>query len=175
MYEAFVGSIIPMAFGYVPQGWASCEGQLLGINQYQALFSLLGTTYGGNGTTTFALPDLRGRRVVGRGASPTLGNWTIGQKGGTETTTILLSQMPNHSHSVTVKANSLSADNSDPSGLFIGGGVASVFSSDAPDVTMNQNEASAGIAGGSQPQNIQSPYLAMYYNICQQGIYPPRP
>ncbi len=174
MTEFYMGTIVPMAFSFAPRGWMSCEGQLISIQQNQALFALLGTTFGGNGVQTFGLPDLRGRRVIGQGVSPSLGTWTWGQKGGVENTTILLNQMPTHQHAVTVKANQIASESNDPQNNYLGGGATANYTATAPDVQFNVAESTAGIAGGSQPVNIQTPYLAMYYNICTQGLFPSR-
>lgn len=175
MNQFFIGTIVPMAFNFAPTGYMSCEGQLLPIAQYQAVFALLGTTYGGNGQTTFALPDLRGRRVIGQGVSPTLGTWTEGQAGGVEQTTILLSQLPNHTHQVVVKTNGAAADSTDPTNNYFGNDSAQTAYDASNDNTfMNPGAITAGTAGSSLPVNIQAPYLAMYYNICIYGLFPSR-
>jgi microcystin-dependent protein len=109
--DPFLGQIQPFAFGITPKGWAACNGQLLPINQNQALFSLLGTTYGGNGQTTFALPDLRGRVSAGQGAGPGLTPAAIGQQMGTETVTLTSNQMPAHSHSISGSTGAANAEN----------------------------------------------------------------
>src|SRR5688572_5350285 len=105
MSEPFIGEIIMFAGNFAPRGWAFCSGQLLSIAQNTALFSILGTTYGGNGQTTFALPDLRGRCPVHQGQGPGLSNYSLGQVGGTESVTLIASQLPPHSHTVACSAN----------------------------------------------------------------------
>ncbi len=174
MYESYIGVINPMAFNYAPKGWMTCSGQLLSIAQYSAVFALLGTSFGGNGTTNFALPDLRGRRAIGDGVSPTLGTWAFGQAAGVENTTVLITQLPSHLHNVVVKATQLASESNDPAGNYLGGGGTNNYTSQATDVTMNQVEAVAAPTGGSQPINIQAPYLAMNYSICITGIFPSR-
>jgi microcystin-dependent protein len=173
MNESFIGVITPMAFSFAPRGWMSCEGQLLSIAQYSALFSLLGTLYGGDGRTTFALPDLRGRRIIGQGSS-SVGTYRVGEKAGAENTTVLLSQLPTHIHTIAVKANVFTSDNNDPSNAFFGGGGTNNYTASVPDTTMNAAEATSSMAGGNQLMNIQAPYLAMYCNICTQGLFPSR-
>ena len=163
-----------MAFTFAPKGWMTCQGQILSIAQYSALFSLLGTNYGGDGRTTFGLPDLQGRRVIGQGNSPSVGNYVVGQKAGVESTTVLLSQLPTHIHTVAVKANQIASETNDPQNNYFGGGGPNNYTATTPDVTMNPAETVATSVGGSQPMNIQAPYLAMYYNICTQGIFPSR-
>src|SRR3984893_4324338 len=114
MSEPFLGQIMLVGFNFAPQGWAFCNGQLLSISQNTALFSLLGTTYGGNGTTNFALPDLRGRAAVGFGQGPGLSNYDLGQSTGSEMVTLTVGQMPAHNH--LVAANAATATASSPSG-----------------------------------------------------------
>ena len=114
MSEPFLGQIMLVGFNFAPVGWALCNGQILSITQNTALFSLLGTTYGGNGTTTFALPDLRGRAAVGFGQGPGLSNYDLGQSTGTETVTLTVGQMPAHNHMVA--ANAANGNVSSPSG-----------------------------------------------------------
>src|SRR6476469_8745709 len=116
MAEPFLGSIIIFGGNFAPKGWAMCNGQILAINQNTALFSLLGTTYGGNGTTTFALPDLRGRVPVGMGQGPGLSPMTEGQVGGTETVTLTVNQLPNHNHPHAAPATNDAATSSRPNG-----------------------------------------------------------
>src|SRR3712207_3315813 len=112
MSEPFIGEIRMVGFNFAPRGWATCDGQLLSIAQNTALFSLLGTTYGGNGQTTFALPDLRGRAALHQGQGPGLTNRVIGEASGTETVTLTTNQMPSHSHGV--NANSGEAGTKSP-------------------------------------------------------------
>jgi len=170
-----MGSIMPMAFSFAPYGWMSCEGQLLPISQYSAVFALLGTMYGGNGQTTFQLPDLRGRMIIGQGTGPGLPTYDVGEMGGAPQVTLLISQMPMHTHAIVAKANGLSSNSNDPNGNYFGGGtVANYDTAQDNSSVLNPQCITAGVAGGSQPVGIMNPYVAMYYNICMQGIFPTR-
>ncbi len=173
MDAPFLGMIVPMALNFAPRGWASCEGQLQSISQNTALFSLLNTTFGGDGKTTFGLPDLRGRSIVGIGQGPGLSNYAMGQSEGSYTTTLTVNNLPAHNHVMNFAVNSLGANLSDPTGNFVGGGGPNIFDSTA-DTTLNAGVATAAGAGGGMPLNIQNPSLAMYYNIAVQGMYPSR-
>ena len=175
--EDYIGEISMFAGNFAPKGWAFCQGQLLPISQNTALFSLLGTTYGGNGVTTFALPDLRGRSPIGTGQGPGLSNYDLGQTGGTETVTELTSQMPVHNHAL--KASTAAGTTNTPgSGTYLGKAVTpdrqevNLYTEAVPDTTIGP--ASIGNYGGSQPQSIRDPYLTINYIICLQGIYPSR-
>src|SRR5262247_1539362 len=117
MSEPFLGQIQPFGFNFAPTGWATCDGQILSIAQNTALFSLLGTTFGGNGQTTFGLPDLRGRVPIGQGQGPGLANYTLGQTGGQETVTLITSQMPQHTHSLVGVTEA--GDTNVPTGAFL--------------------------------------------------------
>ncbi len=172
--DALIGSVIPFGFGFAPRGWATCEGQTLPISQNQALFSLLGTNFGGDGVSTFCLPDLRGRRIVGQGTGNGLPTFVVGQKSGQESVNVLISNMPLHTHNVTIKANSLGNSTSDPSGQFFGGGSATVYDTADDNAIMAQNAITCNIAGSSMPMEVLNPYLTLYYCICTQGIYPTR-
>jgi microcystin-dependent protein len=168
MTEQFVGEIRAFAFNFAPQGWAMCEGQLLPIQQNTALFSLIGTYYGGNGTINFQLPDLRSRRIVGQGQGNGLSPYVIGQLGGVENVTLNQSQMPSHSHAVgttTADATSGKAVNNfnAPGGQYAGASDGSLM-----------NAAMIHSAGGGVPFEIIEPYLAMTYCIALQGIFPSR-
>jgi microcystin-dependent protein len=148
-------------FNYPPKGWALCNGQLLQISQYQALFALLGTTYGGNGIQTFALPDLRSRTPIHFG-----GNIAQGQMGGEEYHALTLSELPAHSHAI--GANATSADKSTPQGNFWANSGRNLYASSA-DSVMN-----SGRTGGSQPHENRPPYLVISFCIALQGIFPSR-
>ena len=173
MSEPFLGEIRMFGGNFAPRGWALCNGQVLPIAQNTALFSILGTTFGGNGTTTFALPDLRGRVPVHQGQGPGLSNYTLGQQSGSESVTILQSQMPVHSHSVSCDPNGGGKTN--PAGNFPGtvsGTATEKIYSSAGGGSMNT--AMIGNAGGSQPvPNIQ-PVLCVTFIIALQGIFPSR-
>jgi len=167
----FLGQIIIVPYNFAPKGWMTCDGQILPISQNTALFSLLGTLYGGDGRTTFALPDLRGRVPIGFGQEPGLSNYDQGQTGGTEVVTLTITQMPTHSH-VPIGTASV-ANTGSPSGAYWSTPRAFLYSSSAPTVDMNP--AAIGIVGGSQPHDHLKPFLVMTYVIAIQGIYPPRP
>jgi microcystin-dependent protein len=169
MAEFFIGQIKLFSFNFTPKFWATCSGQLLPINQNQALFSLLGTTYGGNGTTNFALPDLRSRTPIHFGTGPGLPNVQIGQQAGTENVTLLSTQMPQHVHNVTASANN--SDLALPTNNFFGGGGQAVYNS-AANTTLAVNAVAT--AGGNQPHSNMPPYVAMNFCIALSGIFPSR-
>ncbi|AUS07266.1 phage tail protein [Tamlana carrageenivorans] len=160
------------AGNFAPRGWAFCDGQLLAISQNQALFSLLGTTYGGDGRTTFALPDLRGRVPMHAGNGPGLTPRTQGAKSGSETNTLSVSQMPSHSHPVNAVAED--GDQSVPTGNVPAG--TKVLDKEYANATPNTVMGSAmiGNQGGGQPVNNMQPYTAIRFIIALSGIYPSR-
>ena len=168
--EPFLGEIRFFAGNYAPRGWAFCDGQLLPVSQYSALFSILGTTYGGDGRTTFALPDMRGRSPLhsGSGAGPGLSPHRLGDKSGSETNTLNVNQLPSHNH--TLNGSSASATSNVPTSRVVAS--ANIYSSDAPNTTMDA--ASIGQTGGSQPVNNMQPYLGLSCIIALQGIFPSR-
>ena len=190
MSQPFVGMIILAGFNFAPRGWAFCQGQLLPIAQNTALFSLLGTTFGGNGQTTFALPDLRSRVPVGFGQGPGLSNYDLGQVGGVEDVTLLLTQLPAHGHAVpgtgltaTSHVKGAAGNQQTPVGnvpAIEAAGVTATYSDQVPDATMGSGavtvggSATAASAGGGQPFGIIQPYLGMNYCIALQGIFPSR-
>jgi microcystin-dependent protein len=164
MTEPFIGEIQVFAFQYAPKGWALCNGQLLPINQNQALFSLLGTTYGGDGRTTFALPDLRGRVPLGVGAG-----YTQGERAGEESHTLIAPEMPAHTH--TPLASLAAASSPSPAdATWTNMGTAGYAGN--PNTQMAGNAIVA--AGGSQPHENRSPYLTVNFCIALQGIFPSR-
>jgi microcystin-dependent protein len=165
----FVGEIELVGFNFAPQGWAFCDGSILPISQNQALFSLLGTTYGGDGQTTFALPDLRGRRIIGYGSGPGLSPYNIGDKGGVETVTLTVSQIPAHTHAP--NANTSPGTALTPSGNFWGSQNATALYSNSPS-PVNMAAGLIGNAGGGQPHDNMQPYLVMNYIISLFGIFP---
>jgi microcystin-dependent protein len=191
--ECMIGDVKIFAGNFAPRNWAFAHGQLLPISQNTVLYSLLGTTYGGDGRTTFALPDLRGRFPIGTGQGPGLSVRELGQKGGTENVTLDVTQIPSHNHSVNINLNTASvsatlrAYNGDPDRATAGGNAlanAEIYSSQAPNVDMNNGTITAtitgtaagttGLTGGSQPHTNMPPFLGMNYIICLQGIFPPR-
>jgi microcystin-dependent protein len=164
MAEPFLAEIRLCSFNFAPRGWALCNGQFLPINQNQALFSLLGTTYGGNGQTTFALPDLRGRRAIMQG-----GGHTLGEKAGTESHSLSLNEIPMHQHGVTVSTaagHSNSPVNAYPASSSLDMGYA------ASAGAITGAGGSVGNAGSSQPHQNLSPFLVLNYIIALQGIFP---
>jgi microcystin-dependent protein len=171
MSEPFLGQIILVPYNFAPRGYAFCTGQLLSISQNTALFSLLGTTFGGNGQTTFALPDLRGRVPNGAGQGPGLSNYDLGQVGGTETDTLTVNQMPAHNHLVNVNADG--GDTGRISNTYLAN------SSETPYIASVTSPATMALpmisnTGGSQPFAILQPYLTLNYCIALEGIFPSR-
>ncbi len=173
MADPFVAEIRIFPFNFAPRGWAWCDGQLLPLSQNTALFSLLGTTYGGNGKSNFALPDLQGRAPMHPGQGPGLSLHDLGETGGSETVTLLESEIPSHSHAL--RASSDAADLFGPgpqTSLAASTGATAYQPSNAGLVTMAP-EALAP-AGGDQPHNNLQPYLTFYFCIALQGVFPPR-
>lgn len=170
--EPYIGQIILVGFNFAPRGFAFCHGQLLSIAQYQALFSLLGTTYGGDGRSTFALPDLRGRAPIGFGAGPGLTPRTLGQRSGLESNVLNVNNLPAHNHTVSL-AVAEEGNTDDPNGHYIAGNGTQSFTT-APDSNKNLGPSNSGNTGGSSAVNNMQPYLAMNYCIALQGIFPPR-
>lgn len=166
--EPFLAQIIMFAGNFAPRGWALCDGQILPINQNQSLYSLLGTTYGGDGRTSFALPDLRGRVPIHAGDGPGLTPHNLGAKGGVEHNTITVNQLPAHNHGLRAKEE---ANTDDPNGNFIAGTGTQAFGT-AADVTMNNG--SITLAGGGQSVNNTQPYQCVNFIIALQGQFPSR-
>jgi microcystin-dependent protein len=176
--DPFVGEIRLMAINFPPRGWAFCLGQLMPINQNTALFSLLGTTYGGDGRTTFALPDLRGRSALGIGQGPGLSSYVQGVQTGTEAVTLQVAQMPAHIHSVTgtVAANSAIGTATSPANGYLAAAGSPQYSENsggqpmADDLVSGQTDT----VGGNEPHENRMPYLALNYCIALQGVFPQR-
>lgn len=170
--DPHIGEIRLFGLSYAPVGWVTCNGQLLLISENEALFGVLGAHYGGNGITTFAVPDLRGRIPIHVGQGPGLSNYTWGQQGGTEIVTLQAMQMPTHTHAV--MASSDYADSTSPQGTLpaVVQGQTNFVSdlSGARAVTMGG--ATIGVAGSSQPHNNMMPTIPMYFYIAAVGIYP---
>ena len=175
--EGYLAQIIMFAGNFAPRSWAFCQGQILSIAQNTALFSLLGTTYGGNGQTTFGLPDFRGRVPVGTGQGPGLPSINLGEASGSHMTTLVITNMPAHNHTATVNVgvSDANASSTEGDGKILGAPAANIF---APANTAAGNmggvSAAVGIAGGSQPFNNMQPYIGMNYVICISGIFPSR-
>ncbi len=174
--EPFLGEIRMFAGTFAPRGWAFCDGQLLQISQYSALFSLLGTTYGGDGRTTFALPDLRGRAPIHAGQGAGLTRRVLGERGGQETVTLTVAQMPSHNHTAQVNADSSVAMNDKPeNGLPARNAAATPVYGDDPNTTLNNSAVTVQNNGGSQPHPNMQPYITVNYIIAITGIFPSRP
>ena len=170
--EPFLGQIILFAGNFAPRGWAFCQGQLLPIAQNTALFSLLGTTYGGNGSSTFGLPDLRGRVPVGFGQGPGLINVQLGEAAGQSATTLQTTNLPAHTH--TLSAVSETGNAGSPANAFLAatGAIDPEYRTSGTPVAMAAG--AVGTVGGSQPFSNMPPYLGMNYIIALQGIFPSR-
>ncbi len=181
--EPFIGEIKLFGFNFAPRGYATCAGQLLSISQNTALFSLLGTQFGGDGRTTFALPNLNGRVAIGQGQSPGTSNYTMGETAGTENVTLTTAQLPMHAHTVAnvkvqQKANGSTSDSNSPDGTFPGTNATTAVYAE----TAGNNEfmapatvsGSTDITGSSQPLTILQPFLVINYSIALEGIFPSR-
>lgn len=169
--DAFLGQILIVSFNFAPRGWAICEGQILPIDENTALFSLLGTTFGGDGVRTFALPDLRGRLPIHQGQGPGLQDYVIGTLGGEEQVSLTISQIPAHTHPLL--GQSALGNSANPTGdIWAAQSRLNVYSSAVPDSPMGGG--AIGTAGGGQPHNNRSPYLTVNYIIALEGIFPSR-
>ena len=174
--DPFLAEIRMFAGNFAPNGWFTCDGQLLPISQYSALFALLGTTYGGNGVSTFQLPDLRGRAPIHTGQGPGLSSYVLGQNGGVETVTLASTQMPAHNHLIGCSTNG--ADSNTPNNSVL------AAPADATRAPINIYTAAANATmpattvssqRGSQPHENRQPYLTLTFIIAWQGIFPSRP
>jgi microcystin-dependent protein len=176
MDDPLLGEIRQIPFNYAPRGWAFCNGQLLPIAQYQALFSLLGTMYGGDGQTTFALPDLRGRVPVSNGQLPGGSSYTLGQTGGLDAVTLITTELPAHTHPVTGTMQTAAfGDPSSPQGNYLASDANAQFGAGPASATMGGTaQGTSANAGGSQPHENRQPLLALNYVISLQGAYPTR-
>jgi len=181
--EPFIGEIKILGFNFAPRGYQTCSGQILAISSNTALFSLLGTYYGGNGQTTFALPDLQGRMPIGQGQGPGLPDYVLGERAGTPTVTILTTNMPPHVHtlnavSAKLKASSSLADESSANGNFLATSSTSIYSGNGATTGVYTGgvelSGNTDIAGSGVPIGIMSPYLVINYSIAIEGIFPSR-
>jgi len=173
MADPFVAEIRIFPFNFAPKGWAWCDGQLLPLSQNTALFSLLGTTYGGDGKSNFALPDVQGRSVMHPGQGPGLSLHDLGETGGSETVTLLESEIPVHPH--TLRATNTTGDNPLPGGNILARpGSTTIYQQNSSANLVAMAPEALAPAGGDQPHNNMQPYLTFYYNIALQGVYPPR-
>ncbi len=166
--ECFIGQLLLVPYNFAPVGWLPCEGQLLPISQYDVLFSLLGTTYGGDGQTNFALPDLRGRTPIGTGASPQFGtSYSIGQSGGCETVALNLNSMPAHSHGFRTAA--VTGSQKSPANAALADGPTIYSAGTSAPVALAPSCTSTG---QNQPHENVGPYLSLRWIIAVEGIYP---
>lgn len=175
MSTPYIGEIRMFGFGTrgAPNGWQACDGSLLAIAEYDALFALIGTTYGGDGQTTFAVPDLRGRVPIHQGQGPGLSSYVIGQRAGTETVTVLPTQMPAHTHTLVVTSGAASSIT--PGNTLLPASVSgeSFYASDITGATvLPMSTQSTSLAGGSQPHENCMPTLTVQYCIATFGIFP---
>lgn len=184
----YIGEIMLWPVNFAPRGWAFCNGQLMAIDQNPALYSLIGNYYGGDGYTTFALPDLRGRAPIGAGQGYGLSYYAIGQQGGVETVALIQEQMPNHAHDVPpeggppqLRVSSRKADQDSPVGNYLAKTHEDIYAGSA-DSAMNSDaisggggaSGSTGNAGGGQAHENRQPWLAVHYVISLDGTYPSR-
>ena len=177
MADPFIAEIVMFASNFAPRGWAFCDGQLLSISQNTALFSLVGTTYGGDGRTTFGLPDLRGRVPMHPGNGPGLSSRRLGEKTGTESNTLNVTQLPSHTHTGTVKCvagpgnSNVAANNFCSKDL---GSQSGTYHSGPSDADMNTGAVTIGNTGGSQPVNNVQPVQCVNFIIALVGTFPSR-
>lgn len=173
MADPFVAEIRIFPFNFPPKGWAFCDGQLLPLSQNTALFSLLGTTYGGDGKSNFALPNMQGNAPMHPGQGPGLSLHDLGETGGSETVTLLESEIPSHSHSL--MANATTATKSLPTNnSFARGASMTPYLAPTGAPLVNMSNQTITPAGGDQPHNNMMPYLTLNFCIALQGVYPPR-
>lgn len=184
--DPFIAQIVMFGGNFAPRGWAFCDGQLLAISQNTALFSILGTTYGGDGRTTFALPDLRGRAPIHAGTGPGLSTRQLGSRSGQEFHTLNITEMPSHNHIATSASkffgqSGAGDDDTISSGVSLASGSSSgseIYSGSAPNTEMNTNSVTTTTTtlnqGGNLPHNNMQPYLTINYIIALQGIFPSR-
>lgn len=184
--QPYLGAIFLFAGNFAPRGYMLCQGQLLAISQYTALFAILGTTYGGNGTSNFALPDLRGRAPIGQGSGPGLSTIDLGESSGVENVTILSSNMPEHNHFVNVIANSNGTLAAPTNSSYLAAGAATethpvpefpgvtptMYATGTPNTTLAAGAIS--VTGGNVPISVQNPFLGINYIIAITGIFPSR-
>ncbi|MBI5655918.1 MAG: phage tail protein [Geobacter sp.] len=172
MSDCYIGEIRMFGGNFAPMNWAFCDGRILSISEYSELFSLLGTTYGGDGITTFKLPDLRGRVPVHSGQGPNLTNRQTGSVFGTETVTLDTTQIPAHSHVVSAGGDGTVAD---PTAHYPGNSIGfNLYSAATPDSTMNPSAVGPSATAGAQPHSNLMPTLCINYIIALTGYYPPR-
>ncbi len=174
MSTPFIGQIVMFGGNFAPRGWALCDNQLLPISQYSALFSILGTTYGGDGVTTFALPGLRGRVAVHPGSGAGLSHYSLGQKGGQETVTLTATEIPGHTHTLNInnaQGTTLDGSNGYPAG---NGTAIPPVGNWASSANATANTSAIGHAGGGQAHTNIQPYQCVNFIIALEGVYPSR-
>lgn len=174
MADPFVAEIRIFPFNFPPKGWAFCNGQLLPLSQNTALFSLLGTFYGGDGKSTFALPDLQGRAAIHAGQGPGLSLYDLGQNGGTEAVTLLQSEMPVHTHVLAASNQPGEDPTPSPTQALARSVGASLYQDNVSANLVAMAPPALAIAGGGNPHNNLMPYLTLNFNIALQGVFPPR-
>ena len=173
MADPFVAEVRIFAGSFAPTGWAMCDGQLLAISQNTALFSLLGTTYGGDGKSNFALPNLEGSVVIGTGQGPGLSLYDLGETAGSSTVTLLESEMPSHSHNIMCTSDDADTGTPSPDVILAQGTAPNAYL--PPTATLVQlNQQALAPAGSSMPHNNMQPFLTLTYIIALQGVFPPR-
>ncbi|WP_432670332.1 phage tail protein [Flavobacterium sp. SM2513] len=183
--DEFMGMIKIFAGTFAPKYWMFCQGQLLSIAQNSALFSLLGTTYGGDGVTTFALPNLSGLAPIGTGSATSGSRYELGQQGGSETTRLSIMNIPPHQHNPKLHASTANATQSTPGSTSVPATCGKLdgrnfdnslgYSDATPDVVMSNAMATEDVVGGGSPINNMQPYMGINYIICIYGLYPSRP
>src|SRR5260370_40254372 len=174
MANPFVAEIRIFPFNFAPKGWAFCDGQLMSISQNTALFSLLGTIYGGDGKSTFALPDMQGNAPMHPGQGPGLSLHDLGEMSGSDTVTLLDSEMPSHSHAVNCGGNFSIGNTNVPAGNIIAKSSGGSAYTPAQNLAVQLSDQTLTPAGGDQPHNNLMPYLTLNFCIALQGVYPPR-
>jgi len=170
--DQFVAEIRIFPFNFAPTGWAQCDGQIMPISQNTALFSLLGTTYGGDGKSTFALPDLQNNAPMHPGQGPSLSLYDLGQTGGSENVVLISAEMPLHNHGLMANSNPSNLAAPTPARSLARSSPGTAYSTSAANVTMAPQALTS--AGGSLPHNNMMPYLTLTFCIALQGIFPPR-
>ncbi len=171
--DPFVAEIRIFPFNFAPKGWAFCDGQLMPISQNTALFSLLGTTYGGDGKSTFALPNMQGNAPMHPGQGPGLSLHDLGETGGSDTVSLLESEIPSHSHSMSAQNVPLGTVTTASGNTFSRPASGNLFNKANP-VVVNMSDQTLAPAGGDQPHNNMQPYLTLNFCLALQGVFPPR-
>jgi len=174
MADPFIGEVRVVGFNFAPTGWAQCNGQLLPISQNTALFSLLGTMYGGDGKSTFALPNIQGQVVLGPGQSPGTSEYVEGPAAGSPAVTLLSSEMPFHNHGAQASIDDAQFQAPAPDRAFAPSSPGFAYQSNSTQNLVNMNPQTLGVAGGSLPHNNMQPYLVLNFIIALQGVFPPR-